>query len=180
MPLTGLANAAIDRIAPDPLAFAATLSRYAESDLLCYRADAPEELVAREAAAWDPLLAWAQARYDVHFAIATGVIHVAQPPATLARLAGVVAARDAFALAGLSPLVTTTGSLSRGWRWPKAPSRRIMCGRRRRSKRHGRPNAGVSMPRPNAPAPYDGAISMRARPSSPRSDAAVLQAVFLQ
>jgi chaperone required for assembly of F1-ATPase len=111
MPLTGLANAAIDRIAPDKATFAAGLSRYADSDLLCYRADGPEPLVARQAALWDPLLDWAQTRYDVHFERATGVIHVAQPPATLARLGEAVAARDAFHLAGLSPLVTVTGSL---------------------------------------------------------------------
>ncbi|PNB30175.1 ATPase, partial [Pseudomonas sp. FW305-130] len=56
MPLTGLANAAIDRVSPDPALFARGLATYAESDLLCYRADAPEDLVERQAAAWDPLL----------------------------------------------------------------------------------------------------------------------------
>lgn len=111
MPLTGLANAAIDRIAPDPATFAAGLARYGESDLLCYRAEAPEPLVERQRAAWDPLLGWAQTRYDVHFTVVTGVIHRAQPAATLARLGEAVAARDAFALAGLSPIVTITGSL---------------------------------------------------------------------
>ena len=111
MPLTGLANAAIDRIAPDPRTFAAGLARYGESDLLCYRAETPPELAARQAAAWDPLLAWAAHRYDVHFTLATGVMHVAQPPATVARLGEAIAARDAFALAALSPIVSITGSL---------------------------------------------------------------------
>ncbi len=111
MPLTGLANAAIDRIAPDAPAFAAGLARYGESDLLCYRAETPEPLVARQRAAWDPLLDWARGRYDVHFEIAAGVIHRPQPPATIARLAETVAARDPFELAGLSPIVTVTGSL---------------------------------------------------------------------
>ncbi|MDO7844672.1 ATP12 family chaperone protein [Sphingomonas immobilis] len=111
MPLTGLANAAIDRIAPDPATFAAGLAEYAESDLLCYRADEPEELAERQTAAWDPILDWARTRYDVHFETVTGVMHVPQPPATLARLAEAVAARGAFELAALSPLVTVTGSL---------------------------------------------------------------------
>ena len=110
MPLTGLANAAIDRIAPDPAPFAEGLARYGESDLLCYRADAPPDLVERQAAAWDPPLAWARARYDVHFTIATGIVHVAQPAATLERLRGAVAALDPWRLAGLSPVVTLTGS----------------------------------------------------------------------
>ncbi|WP_066798984.1 ATP12 family chaperone protein [Sphingomonas soli] len=111
MPLTGLANAAIDRIAPDTAAFAAGLAAYGESDLLYYRAEQPEPLVARQAAAWDPLLDWARGRYDVHFETTTGVMHRAQPPATVARLADAVTAQDAFRLAGLSPVVTISGSV---------------------------------------------------------------------
>ena len=111
MPLTGLANAAIDRIAPDPAAFARGLAAYGEADLLCYRADAPAPLVSRQAECWDPILAWAQQRYDAVFELVSGVIHMAQPPDTIARLDAAVAARDPFALAGLSPLVTVSGSL---------------------------------------------------------------------
>ena len=111
MPLTGLANATIDRVAPDRAAFARPLAAYAESDLLCYRADAPEELVERQAGAWDPLLDWARGRYDVHFTVTSGVIHAPQPPATVARLGEALLARDAFALAAMSPLVTIGGSL---------------------------------------------------------------------
>lgn len=111
MPLTGLANAAVDRVAPDAPAFAAGLAGYGESDLLCYRAELPAPLVERQRAAWDPPLDWACARYDVHFETVTGVIHRPQPPATLARLAEAVAARTPFELAALSPVVTVTGSL---------------------------------------------------------------------
>ncbi len=111
MPLTGLANAAIDRIAPDPAAFAAGLASYGESDLLCYRADAPAELAARQRVTWDAILAWARHRYDVHIETTTGIIHRAQPAATIARLGEAIAAHDSFALAALSPLVTITGSL---------------------------------------------------------------------
>jgi chaperone required for assembly of F1-ATPase len=111
MPLTGLANAAIDRIAATPADFAAGLARYGESDLLYYRADHPAQLVARQAAAWDPLLDWARTRYDVHFETATGVMHRAQPGATTARLAEALAARGPFELAGLHHVVTVSGSL---------------------------------------------------------------------
>lgn len=111
MPLTGLANAAIDRIAIDPVAFAAGLAAYGESDLLCYRADSPADLVERQAALWNPPLDWARDRYDVHFEIVTGVIHRAQPDATIERLGAAIAARPAFELAPLSPIVTITGSL---------------------------------------------------------------------
>lgn len=111
MPLTGLANAAIDRVAPDPAGFARTLARYGESDLLCYRAERPDALVARQAAIWDPLIAWARRRFDVDFEIVCGIIHRAQPSLTVDRLTKAVAARGAFELAALSPLVTIGGSL---------------------------------------------------------------------
>lgn len=111
MPMTGLANAAIDRIAPDAPAFAAGLARYGESDLLCYRAETPEGLVRSQARAWDPVLDWARRRYDVDFEIVTGIIHRAQPASSVDRLAKAVAARGPFELAGLSPLVTVSGSL---------------------------------------------------------------------
>ena len=114
MPLTGLANAAIDRVAPDPRAFAAGLARYADSDLLCYRAELPEPLVARQAAAWDPVIAWARGRYDIGIEVTAGIVHRAQPPATLARLGEAVATQDAWTLAALSPVVTLTGSLLLG------------------------------------------------------------------
>lgn len=114
MPLTGLANAAIDRIATNRDAFAAALARYGENDLLCYRAEGPEGLVARQRARWDPLLDWARGRYDIHFETVTGVIHKPQPEATVTRLGEAVAALDAFRLAGLSPLVTVGGSLVAG------------------------------------------------------------------
>jgi len=111
MPLTGLSNAAIDRVAPDPAAFARPLADYAESDLLCYRAEAPAELIARQSEAWDPLLDWARTRFDIAFVVTTGIVHMAQPPATVARLSEALLARDAFALAAMSPLVTIGGSL---------------------------------------------------------------------
>ena len=111
MPLTGLANAAIDRVAPDAESFARGLAAYGENDLLCYRAEGPSSLVARQAKLWDPLLAWARRRFDVDFEIVCGIMHRPQHEATLRQLAHAVAARDPFALAGLSPIVTIGGSL---------------------------------------------------------------------
>lgn len=111
MPFTGLANAAIDRIAPAPAAFAIGLAVYAESDLLAYRADYPADLVERQAAVWDPIIDWAQTRYDIVFTTTSGVLHQPQPDATLERLRAVTAGYAPFALAGLQPLVTISGSL---------------------------------------------------------------------
>jgi chaperone required for assembly of F1-ATPase len=111
MPLTGLANAAVDRVAPDKASFAASLARYAEADLACYRAEGPQALVERQSAAWDPLLDWARRRFDVDFQTTSELLHAPQPSATVDRLGHAVAALDPFRLAGLSPLVTIGGSL---------------------------------------------------------------------
>ncbi|MFL6749034.1 MAG: ATP12 family chaperone protein [Sphingomicrobium sp.] len=111
MPLTGLTNAAIDRVAPDKEAFAVGLARYAESDLVCYRAEGPVALVQWQSESWDALLAWARRRYDVDFACQTGIMHVPQPDETMRKLGHAVATLDSFRLAGMSPLVTIGGSL---------------------------------------------------------------------
>jgi chaperone required for assembly of F1-ATPase len=110
MPLTGLANAAIDRIAPDSWAFADSLSRFAENELIAYRAEGPAPLVARQAATWDPLLHWMRLRYDVDFRLIPGILHRPQPLITLERMTAVYRAFDAFRLAALNPIVTISGS----------------------------------------------------------------------
>ena len=111
MPITGLANAAIDRVAVDPAKFTDALAVFAETDVLTYRAETPPELAARQAAVWDPLLGWARNRYDVAFAVTAGIVHVAQPPETVARLTAALGAQPPFALAALSPIITIGGSL---------------------------------------------------------------------
>ena len=111
MPLTGLANAATDRSIDHLIA---GITRYAASDQFCYRAEGPTPLVERQEEAWDALLQWARRRYDVDFATCTGIIHVAQPPGTIAKLSHEVAVLDRFRLAALSPIVTIGGSLIAG------------------------------------------------------------------
>ena len=111
MPLTGLANAAVDHVVPDPAAFAAPLSAYASADLLCYRADHPAGLVAAQAEAWDPLVDWARGRFDSAPVVTRGIIPVAQPAELVSRMGRSVAALDPFRLAALAPLVTIGGSL---------------------------------------------------------------------
>jgi chaperone required for assembly of F1-ATPase len=106
MPLTGLANAAVER----PPA-AETLAVYGETDLLCYRAETPPELAAREAEVWEPMLDWARRRFDISFNVTTGIIHAAQPAETVRRLGAAVATYDDFHRTALSPLVTIGGSL---------------------------------------------------------------------
>lgn len=111
MPATRLANTAIDGVAPRRTEVRAEVLAYAGTDLLCYRAGEPEGLVARQRAAWDPILAWAESRYGVRFVLAEGVMHVAQPEATLAAIAAALEKIDApFALAGLHVATTLTGS----------------------------------------------------------------------
>jgi chaperone required for assembly of F1-ATPase len=108
MPFTGLANAAIDKITPE---FVAGLAAYAESDVLCYRADDPPELVARQEAVWNPMLDWARGRFDVSFTNVAGIMHQPQPRSTVKRLGEALAIYPAFAIAPLSQIITISGSL---------------------------------------------------------------------
>lgn len=111
MRFTGLANAAIDRIAPEPSTYIADIAQYAESDLFCYRAIEPEPLVARQIATWNPLLDWAEGKYGIEFVVTQGITPIDQPKATLRRLKEAVAEYDAFHLAPLTILTTVGGSL---------------------------------------------------------------------
>lgn len=114
MPLTGLSNAAIDRVEADLSGFARSIASFGETDLLYYRADRPQRLLDRQREAWDPLLAWARRRFDVDFVTGTGIVHLPQPEATVARLRHAVAMLKPFELAALSPLVSIGGSLVAG------------------------------------------------------------------
>jgi chaperone required for assembly of F1-ATPase len=111
MPATRSANAAIDKVRGQQSEVAALVAAYGATDLLCYRAEGPAALVARQAAAWDPLLDWAARRYGVALAVTAGVMPAPQQPGALARLAAEVVALDPFRLTALHDLVALPGSL---------------------------------------------------------------------
>jgi chaperone required for assembly of F1-ATPase len=110
MPLTRLVNSALDGVAREADAVRAEIVKYAGSDLICYRADAPERLVARQSAAWDPVLAWSREKLGADFAQAQGIIFVDQPRESLAAIGETLDGIDIFRLAALSAVTTLTGS----------------------------------------------------------------------
>ncbi len=97
--------------APDTSALLDVLAPYAESDVLCYRTDQSPELAKRQADVWDPLLAWARERFDIAIHTTAGIIHIAQPPATVDRLRAALATYSAEQLVGMHTLITIGGSL---------------------------------------------------------------------
>jgi chaperone required for assembly of F1-ATPase len=111
MPMMQLASTAIDRVGPERARIAAETAAYAASDLVCYRAEEPVELAARQAAAWDPLIDWVRERFDVSLAPATGIIAVEQPPAALSALTRAVEALDDLRLTALGVATGAAGSL---------------------------------------------------------------------
>lgn len=111
MPLTRLAATAIDRTAIQREQIAAETANYAGTDLVCYRADRPPELVARQQAVWGPLLDWAMLRYDAALAVTSGIIPKPQSPMALNTFAAAVAAQDDFRLTALHALTAACGSL---------------------------------------------------------------------
>ena len=111
MPHTRLANTAIDRIGADKDVTVGALVGFAESDLLCHRAERPEQLVARQRNAWDPVIEWADRSLGVPLEVGSGVMPIRQRSGSLGRLRELTAELDPFVLAGLSEMVTLTGSL---------------------------------------------------------------------
>ena len=113
-PLTRLAGTAQERIAAHREANIDAIATYAETDLLCYRAHAPEPLVRRQAREWQPWLDWAALTYDAPLKVTSGIGHVAQDPLALRALRTTVAAENTLVLAGLGVLVPLLGSLVLG------------------------------------------------------------------
>lgn len=111
MPMTRSANAAVDKVAHQHQEVADMLAAYGDADLLCYRADGPESLVARQSAEWDPLLDWAERRFGARLVPVSGVMHSPQAAQTLSILSEQVHLMDAFALTAFHDLVSLSGSL---------------------------------------------------------------------
>ncbi|MEQ9260647.1 MAG: ATP12 family protein [Roseovarius sp.] len=111
MPVTRAANSAIDNVSRQHAEVAGFVAAYGDSDLTCYRADGPAELVARQQEAWDPLLDWVEARYGVRLLPVAGVIHQPQPARAVEALSAEVHAAGPFELTALHDLVALSGSL---------------------------------------------------------------------
>jgi chaperone required for assembly of F1-ATPase len=111
MPLTRMAATVVDRMPGQRAAAIEEAADYAGTDLLCYRAAEPLDLVQRQQHAWQPLLDWAGRTHDATFAVTTGLRPVAQPPATTARLRSVLGKLDDWQLVGVHAATTALGSL---------------------------------------------------------------------
>jgi len=114
MHLTRCANATLDKVVVDHSAVAEMLAEYGSTDLLCYRAEGPLELVARQAQAWDPVLDWMTRKYGVTLIATTGIMHVPQAQDGQMKLRAAVSAYDPWRLTALHDLVTISGSLVLG------------------------------------------------------------------
>jgi chaperone required for assembly of F1-ATPase len=111
MPVTRLANTAIDGIARDRRAVLEDIVRFSGTDLVCYRADRPERLVAAQAEGWDPIVQWAADTHGARFILAEGVIHQEQPEEAVSAYARAIERYDdSFMLACLHTVTTLTGS----------------------------------------------------------------------
>lgn len=110
MPLTKLANTAIDRAIPERPKIAAEILEFAGSDMVCYRAEAPERLVLRQTTHWDPIIAWAKSDLNVNFATVSTITHKRQLPAALQAMEAHIASLGPFSFVAVHNLTTLTGS----------------------------------------------------------------------
>ncbi|QDY69860.1 ATP12 family chaperone protein [Qingshengfaniella alkalisoli] len=115
MPATRMANSAIDKVAPQQREVAELIAAYGESDLLCYRATTPQELIERQAQAWDPILGWAAVKLGAQLETAAGVMFVPQPVDSVAALTRRVHRFNHWQLAAFHDLVALSGSLVIGF-----------------------------------------------------------------
>lgn len=110
MPVTRLCFVALDRMGEARDATIAEVTRYASTDLLCFRAPEPADLVNAQAAAWDPMLAWAERVLEAHFVPVTGILPVDQDPIALQRVMARAGEQDDWRLTALAHATAVTGS----------------------------------------------------------------------
>ena len=109
MPLTKLANTAIDRAIPEKSKIIAEIIEFAGSDMVCYRAESPAGLVLRQATHWDPIIAWAKTDLNAGFETVSTITHKSQSPAALQALEAHINALDPFSFVAVHNLTTLTG-----------------------------------------------------------------------
>jgi len=114
LPYTQFAHAGLDQAIDERVEIAAKTALYGETDLLCYRAEAPQELALRQAEAWDPLLRWSANELGAPLKSTLGIVHLPQPEASLKALKAHVQPYQGFALKALYDWVTISGSLVLG------------------------------------------------------------------
>ena len=120
MPMMQLAATALDRIAPQRAQVVDALVKYAETDLLCHRADGPHVLVERQARIWQPLLDWAALRFDAALQVQTGIMPKPQPDGAMRAIRTAVDGHDdlrltvlQFACGGLGSVVLALALVDR-------------------------------------------------------------------
>lgn len=111
MPLTRYANTTLDGVIGREAEVRADIAKYAGTDLLCYRSDMPDDLIATQAASWDPLLQWAREELRMPLIATTGMMPVGQASGTLQRADAALAHLDAFHLAAVHTMTTLMGSV---------------------------------------------------------------------
>jgi len=111
MLLTKLANTAIDRVAPNPANAREQLLAIAKSDVVCYRAESPQDLVERQALVWDPLISWTHERFGASLQAAEALVFIEQDQSVLDAFRAALSKHDAFALSGLYAAAAIFGSL---------------------------------------------------------------------
>ncbi|UTW54293.1 ATP12 family chaperone protein [Kordiimonas sp. SCSIO 12610] len=114
MPMNQLLNTAIDSVTSERANIIDEMVRYGGSDMLCYRADHPEDLVKRQAVAWDPYIDWLANSLNAPMEVTSGILHVAQPEKSLGALRERIEGYDIYALTVLHALTTGLGSLGLG------------------------------------------------------------------
>ena len=114
MPLMRLACTTIDKVTPVRADVIQQLSLYGISDLLCYRAERPDDLVTLQHKSWQPILDWMEQTNKVPLNVTSGIIHVSQPDDTIDKLTALIDVYDDFMIAGLGEITQLTGSLALG------------------------------------------------------------------
>jgi chaperone required for assembly of F1-ATPase len=111
MPMMSLMATAMDRVETQRDHVIETIAGFAESDLLCYRVETPEDLARRQSDIWQPLLDWCADSFDAPFEVTTGIMPITQGMASVKAIRDVVTGYEDLPMTALHELTAISGSV---------------------------------------------------------------------
>lgn len=110
MPVSQFAFATLDWTAKSRDDIVNYVVAFGGTDLCCHRAEAPVELVARQAEKWDPVVAWAASDLGAPLPVVTGIVAADVPETAIAALREHASVLTDFELTALGQAASLAGS----------------------------------------------------------------------
>ena len=107
----GLISTAIDKISNDKVSYIDNVLGFINTDLICYRADKPNELIDLQNSSWNPIISFIKKYIDVELKFFIGVMPSKQSLEIFNRLKTLINSFSDIEISALHRMTNLTGSI---------------------------------------------------------------------